>query len=100
MYKFRLMSERACPRFAVVPFVLADFGVPGEFQPVQRVQDAANDLTTATRFGRMDVAVERVNTRRGATSSFASTPAWGSHPHRGLRHPGLRFATKSTPTSR
>lgn len=29
--------------------------------PMQRMQDAANDLTTATRFGRMDMALERVS---------------------------------------
>jgi hypothetical protein len=36
-------------------------GCIGNFTPVQRVQDAANDLNTAARFGRMDIATERVS---------------------------------------
>jgi len=45
--------------------------------PVQRMQDAANDLTTATRFGRMDMALERVNRER--RDEFVRKHAgWGS----------------------
>jgi hypothetical protein len=45
--------------------------------PVQRMQDAANDLTTATRFGRMDMALERVN--RASRDEFIRKHAsWGS----------------------
>jgi hypothetical protein len=45
--------------------------------PFQRMQDAANDLTTATRFGRMDMALERVSqdTREEFIRRHA---AWGS----------------------
>ena len=73
----------------------------GNFTPVQRVQDAANDLTTATRFGRMDVAVER-RQPDGARSVHSPARRLGrEHPHRGLRHPRRSdFATRSTPTSR
>lgn len=45
--------------------------------PLQRMQDAANDLTTATRFGRMDMAMGRVShaSRDEFTRKHA---AWGS----------------------
>jgi hypothetical protein len=42
---------------AAVSFV----GCVAPMTPGQRMQDAANDLTTATRFGRMDLAMERVS---------------------------------------
>lgn len=45
--------------------------------PVQRMQDAANDLTTATRFGRMDMALERVS--HASRDEFLRKHAgWGS----------------------
>jgi len=45
--------------------------------PLQRMQDAANDLTTATRFGRMDMAMERVS--RASRDEFTRKHAgWGS----------------------
>jgi len=51
-------------------------GCLGNFTPVQRVQDAANDLTTATRFGRMDVAVERVS-KTGRDQFSRQHAGWG-----------------------
>jgi hypothetical protein len=36
-------------------------GCIGNLTPIQRAQDAANEFTTATRFGRMDMALERVS---------------------------------------
>ena len=45
--------------------------------PLQRMQDAANDLTTATRFGRMDMAMERVG--HATRDEFVRKHAgWGS----------------------
>ena len=47
------------------------------FTPGQRVQDAATDLATATRFGRMDIALEHVS--REARDRFAKEHAnWGT----------------------
>jgi hypothetical protein len=52
-------------------------GCVAPMTPVQRMQDAANDLTTATRFGRMDMALERVN--RDSRDEFVRKHAgWGS----------------------
>src|SRR5262249_14722833 len=52
-------------------------GCLGNFTPVQRVQDAANELGTATRFGRMDIAMERVS--RAGREQFARRHAgWGN----------------------
>ena len=45
--------------------------------PLQRMQDAANDLTTATRFGRMDMAMERVS-RAGRDEFIRKHAGWGS----------------------
>jgi hypothetical protein len=45
--------------------------------PGQRMQDAANDLTTATRFGRMDMALARVS--QASRDEFLRQHAgWGS----------------------
>jgi len=52
-------------------------GCLGTFSPVQRVQDAANDLTTATRFGRMDIATARVS-RTGREPFARQHAAWGN----------------------
>ena len=41
------------------------------------MQDAANDLTTATRFGRMDMALERVNRER-REEFMRKHAGWGS----------------------
>jgi hypothetical protein len=52
-------------------------GCLGNFTPVQRVQEAAHDLTTAARFGRMDIALERVS--RNAREDFVKRhAAWGN----------------------
>ena len=60
---------------AMVP--LAAVGCLGNFTPVQRVQEAAHDLTTAARFGRMDIALERVS--RASRDDFVKRhAAWGS----------------------
>jgi hypothetical protein len=66
----------------VLPGVLActllfSAGCLGNFTPVQRVQDAAVDLSTATRFGRMDVAFERVS-KTGRDQFARRHAAWGS----------------------
>jgi PBP1b-binding outer membrane lipoprotein LpoB len=45
--------------------------------PAQKMQDAANDLTTATRFGRMDAALERVS-NEGRDDFLRKHAAWGS----------------------
>jgi hypothetical protein len=45
--------------------------------PIQRMQDAANDLTTSTRFGRMDMALERVS-RTSRDEFIRKHAAWGS----------------------
>jgi hypothetical protein len=45
--------------------------------PMQRMQDAANDLTTATRFGRIDMALQRVS--HASRDEFIRKHAgWGS----------------------
>jgi len=49
----------------------------GNMTPVQRAQDAANDFTTATRFGRMDVALERVS-REERDKFLRRHAAWGT----------------------
>jgi hypothetical protein len=52
-------------------------GCMAPMSPVQRMQDAANDLTIATRFGRMDVALERVS--QASREEFLRKHAgWGS----------------------
>jgi hypothetical protein len=45
--------------------------------PGQRMQDAANDLTTATRFGRMDMALARVS-QASRDEFIRHHAAWGS----------------------
>ena len=74
-------------------------GCMGNFSPSQRVQDAANDLTTAAHFGRMDVAIEQVNhkTRDDYIRQHAS---WGT----AIRIvdcdlTAMRMRDKSTPIS-
>jgi hypothetical protein len=64
-----------------LPHVLASTlllvsGCLGNFTPAQRVQDAANDLTTATRFGRMDIAMERVS-KTGRDQFTLKHAGWG-----------------------
>jgi hypothetical protein len=49
----------------------------GNLTPAQRAQDAANEFTTATRFGRTDVALERVN-RDEREPFLRRHAAWGS----------------------
>jgi hypothetical protein len=57
--------------------LLSAAGCMGNFSPGQRVQDAANDLSTATRFGRMDIALERVS-RSGRDRFVRGHATWGS----------------------
>jgi hypothetical protein len=52
-------------------------GCLGNFTPVGRVQEAAHDLTTAARFGRMDVALERVAPSERA-EFMKRHAAWGN----------------------
>ena len=67
----RLRARCAAVILLVVPACV------GNFTPVQRVQDAANDLTTATRFGRMDVAAAHVS-RAGREPFARQHAAWGN----------------------
>ncbi len=57
--------------------VLLVSGCVGHLTPIQRVQEAANELSVAARFGRMDVAAERVSrtAREGFVRQHAS---WGN----------------------
>jgi len=71
------MVRRIGRAFGTVGALTALVGCFGNFTPVQRVQDAANDLSTATRFGRMDVAVERVS-RTGRDQFVRQHASWGS----------------------
>ncbi len=64
---------------ARAPLCLALLGLTGCFSPgnpVQRLTESAYDMNTATRFGRMDVALEHVgaNAREAWTKRHA---AWG-----------------------
>jgi hypothetical protein len=68
--------RKVLPAMSAFAFLLAS-GCLGNFTPVQRVQDAANDLTTATRFGRMDIAMERVS-RTGRDQFTARHASWGA----------------------
>jgi hypothetical protein len=57
--------------------VAALAGCIAPMTPMQRMQDAANDLTTASRFGRMDMAMERVS--QTSRDEFTRKHAgWGS----------------------
>ena len=68
--------RKVLPRISACALLLVS-GCLGNFTPAQRVQDAANDLTTATRFGRMDVAAERVS--KAGRDQFARRHAgWGA----------------------
>jgi hypothetical protein len=58
--------------FAAVSLV----GCMGAMTPMQKMQDAANDLTTATRFSRMDAALERVS-NDGRADFMRKHAAWG-----------------------
>jgi hypothetical protein len=49
----------------------------GNLTPIQRTQDAANEFTTAIRFGRMDIALERVS-REDRDAFLKRHAAWGS----------------------
>src|SRR5262245_39923819 len=49
----------------------------GNLTSVQRAQDAANDFRTATRFGRMDVALERVS-QEEREQFLRRHAAWGT----------------------
>jgi hypothetical protein len=60
---------------ASLAFLLS--GCLGNFTPVQRVQDAANDLNTASQFGRMDIAMERVS-KAGRDQFTVRHAGWGS----------------------
>jgi hypothetical protein len=56
---------------------LAVGGCLGNTTPVGRVQEAAQELNTASRFGRMDIALDRV--ARDARDGFAKRhAAWGA----------------------
>ena len=60
--------------------VLAAFalaGCIGPLTPAQRVQEAAQDMNTAARFGRMDIAFERVS-NKGREDFAKRHAAWGS----------------------
>jgi hypothetical protein len=61
----------------LLPLALLTSGCLGNFTPVQRVQDAANELNTATRFGRMDIAMERVS-KAGRDQFNAKHSGWGA----------------------
>jgi hypothetical protein len=62
---------------ATASFAALFMGCVAPMTPVQRMQDAANDLTTATRFGRMDMALERVS--HDSRDEFVRKHAgWGS----------------------
>jgi hypothetical protein len=61
--------------FAIAAATLAGCFAP--MTPMQRMQDAANDLTTATRFGRMDMALERVS-QASRDDFIRKHTAWGS----------------------
>ncbi|MET0595416.1 MAG: hypothetical protein ABW133_22145 [Polyangiaceae bacterium] len=52
-------------------------GCMAPMSPVQRMQDAANDLTTATRFGRVDMALERVS-HAGRDEFLRKHAGWGN----------------------
>jgi hypothetical protein len=52
-------------------------GCIGNLTPIQRAQDAANEFTTATRFGRMDMALERVS-REDREAFVRRHAAWGT----------------------
>ncbi|HEX9297128.1 MAG TPA: hypothetical protein VF881_14895 [Polyangiaceae bacterium] len=52
-------------------------GCVGHLTPLQRVQDAAQELNVATRFGRMDLATERVN-RKTREQFVRQHSNWGS----------------------
>src|ERR1700710_736983 len=64
-------------RFAGAAIAAVSLGACiGAMTPVQRMQDAAIDLNTAARFGRMDVAIERVS--QAARDEFVRKHAtWG-----------------------
>jgi hypothetical protein len=66
-------------RKLIVPAAIAAAiaGCMAPMSPVQRMQDAANDLTTATRFGRMDMALERVS-HKSRDEFIRKHAAWGS----------------------
>lgn len=62
--------------FAALTAVIALAGCMGPVSSAQKLSDAAYELNTATRFGRMDVALERV--KLGARSEFVKRHAsWG-----------------------
>jgi hypothetical protein len=68
---------RALARLLFLSSPAALIGCFGNFTPVTRVQEAAHELTTAARFGRMDVALERVS--RNAREEFMKHhAAWGN----------------------
>ena len=52
-------------------------GCVAPMTPMQRMQDAANDLTTATRFGRMDMALLRVSVA-GRDEFVRKHAGWGT----------------------
>jgi hypothetical protein len=68
--RLRLTLSAAC--FAVVLF-----GCGSALTPTQRVQDASHELSSAIRFGRMDLATERVS--KDGREQFAKRHAqWGT----------------------
>ena len=68
--------RRSC-RFLIAAVVLGLSACVSNFSPAQRVQDAANDLTTAARFGRMDIAAAHVSST-GRETFNRQQGAWGN----------------------
>jgi aspartate aminotransferase-like enzyme len=56
---------------------LSLLGCMHALSPAQKMQDAANDLTTAVRFSRIDAALERVSIE-GREDFIRKHAAWGS----------------------
>jgi hypothetical protein len=67
--------QRFAQPFATFAIVLASCG--GALTPARRVQDASHELSSSIRFGRMDLALERVG--RAERERFAKRHAqWGT----------------------
>ncbi len=61
----------------LIAMIVGPTGCVANLTPIQRAQDAANDFTTAARFGRMDIALERVS-HEDRVRFAERHAAWGS----------------------
>jgi hypothetical protein len=71
-----MLGTRLRAALSATCFAVVLFGCGGTLSPARRVQEASYELSNAMRFGRMDIAMERVN-RAGRDEFVKHHALWG-----------------------